>query len=125
MTLEHTNAFLDLVRRLTAVLERETAAVHGMALRNLDAIQAEKSGLVEAYEREVRRLRQAPTAKLPPEAIGPLRTLDARIRQNALTLAAARNVVEGVVRRLSEAAHATPYGGQAGGTAPVTLNEHI
>ena len=99
---------LTLMRQLRNVVARETEALRQMKLAPLADLQAEKTALAVAYEREVRDLRANPeifAALDNPvrEAFAEAsRELQATIGANVRALEAARHVVEGVVRTMSE-----------------------
>jgi hypothetical protein len=99
---------ITLMRQLQHVVMRETEALRQMKLAPLADLQAEKASLAIAYEREVRALRADPAifASLDlavregfAEAS---RELQATIATNMRALEAARQVVDGVVRTLSQ-----------------------
>lgn len=122
---ERTVLLRALMRELEGVMRAEAALLRGMRLDRIEALQAEKSALAEAYERELRALRQAPEAlaALAPaarESLGEaMRGFQAAVADNARRLGAARKVAEGVVRALgaSLAASRRPQPYQAPGTA--------
>lgn len=101
---------LGLMRELGEVMRAEVAVVGQMKLDRLAALQAEKSALAERYERELRAFRSEPeaAAALAPEIRDGLRDAMMELQASATTstrrLAAARGVVEGIVRVLGEAA---------------------
>ncbi|MCB1883979.1 MAG: hypothetical protein KDG89_08290 [Geminicoccaceae bacterium] len=135
--LERLSLLLALIQRLEDTLDRETSVIRQMRLKQLSELQAEKTALVEAYERELRQMRQRPDVlgALPIEARevleGAIRRLQGRIQANVGALGAARQVVEGVVRHLGEsvvALSARGYGkapAPAGHVIPVTFSQRI
>lgn len=132
--LERVSLLMTLIRRLEASLDRETALLKGLRVQHLAELQAEKASLVEAYERALRDLRRSPQllGDLGPEVRLELeaatRRLQGRIRANVTGLAAAKQVVEGVVRHLGEnlgAAANGGYGAPRGNVIPVTFSERV
>ena len=137
---ERVSMALTLMRQLRHVVARETEALRQMKLAPLADLQAEKTAIAVAYEREVRDLRAKPEifAALDTgqrEAFAEAsRELQATIAANVRALEAARNVVEGVVKTISESlqsvqrqpSYAPPGAGPAAGrSAPVALNREI
>jgi len=137
---ERVSMALTLMRQLRNVVARETEALRQMKLGPLADLQAEKTALAGAYEREVRDLRATPEifAALDTgqrEAFAEAsRELQATIAANVRALEAARNVVEGVVKTIGESLasvrHQSGYArhgaAAAPGTAvPVALNREI
>lgn len=137
---ERVSIALTLMRQLQHVVARETEALRQMKLAPLGDLQAEKTALAVAYEREVRDLRAKPAifAALDlaqREAFAEAsRELQATIAANVRALEAARSVVEGVVKTISESLQSVqrqpsyaPHGAAAapGTTAPVALNREI
>ncbi len=115
---------LMLMRQLQEVMRTENGLLRDMRLARLQELQAEKSSLAEAYELELRRLRQAPVAlaSLPDASRSLLeaemRAFQASVRANADRLLQSRRVVEGIVRVIGESLGATEprprgYRGQA------------
>jgi hypothetical protein len=99
---------LTLMRQLRNVVARETEALRQMKLAPLADLQAEKTALAVAYEREVRDLRANPEifAALDDNVRRAFaeasRELQATIGANVRALEAARHVVEGVVKTMSQ-----------------------
>jgi hypothetical protein len=137
---ERVSMALTLMRQLRHVVARETEALRQMKLAPLADLQAEKTALAVAYERAVRDLRATPEifAALDPaqrEAFAEAsRELQATIAANVRALEAARDVVEGVVKTMSESLASVqrqpsyaPRGAVAapGTTTPVALNREI
>lgn len=138
---ERVSLALTLMRQLRDVVARETEALRQMKLAPLADLQAEKTALAVAWEREVRELRQAPEIfaaldMAQRETFAEAsRELQATIAANVRALEAARGVVEGVVKTLSDSLAAVrpqpsyaPHGGAAaspGATTPVALNREI
>jgi hypothetical protein len=106
--LEQVTVLMTLMKRLVQVMDHERAILKSIRLDALPDLQDEKVALAEAYEIEIARLRCSPEA---------LATLDPHVRlqlhdamccfQESVTinqhaLSAARNVVEKVLRNLSE-----------------------
>jgi hypothetical protein len=133
---------MTLLERLSALLDAEIGLLRRMQLTGLAELLAEKEQLTIAYERELRALRRE------PEVLGGLagerrRALEAAIRDFQTRLAAsrrqsaaARQVLEDIVRLV--AASAAPragapagYGPACGGpqrqpgAVPVALNRRI
>ncbi len=108
--LERASVLLTLMRELRAVLERENLLLRNMGLEELRSLQEDKHALADAYEVEVRRLRQSPdfVASLDPEVRATLeeamRALQETMRRNLNALGAARLVAERVARHIAEAA---------------------
>ncbi len=106
--LERVAVLLTLMRELEGVMRLENGMLREMKLGRMRQIQAEKAALAEAYEIELRGLRSAPEtmAGLPDGVRQGLeqatRSFQAAARTNADALAAARTVVEGVVRLIGE-----------------------
>lgn len=104
---------LMLMRQLQEVMRTENGLLRDMRLARLQELQAEKSSLAEAYELELRRLRQAPAAvaSLPDASRSLLeaetRAFQATVRANADRLLQSRQVVEGIVRVIGESLGAT------------------
>ena len=103
-----TAVLLTLMRELEEVMRAEDALLRDMRLERLTALQEEKAALADAYEAELRRLRDAPdtVGALEPEVRRALdeamRSFREAVRANARRLEAARKVVEGVVKALGE-----------------------
>lgn len=131
---------LTVMRQLQHVVARETETLRQMKLAPLADLQAEKAALAVAWEREVRVLRATPEifAALEPsvrEAFAAAsRELQATIAANVRALAAARQVVEGVVRTLGQSMESVQRrpgyapGGratEAGAAVPVAINREI
>ncbi len=122
--LERITVLMTLMRRLGQVMERESALLRGMRLDALEDLQQEKGVLAEAYEIELRRLRGEPElmSELDPavreELTEAMRAFQDRLRANRLTLEAAREVVEKVIRHIGDdlAKSRAPggYGGRDG-----------
>jgi hypothetical protein len=99
---------LTLMRELEEVMRAEDALLREMRLERLRALQEEKAALADAYEAELRRLRDTPdvVGALDPDVRRALdeamRSFRAAVQANARKLEAARKVVEGVVRALGE-----------------------
>jgi len=137
---ERVSMALTLMRQLRNVVARETEALRQMKLAPLADLQAEKTALAVAYEREVRDLRASPEifaaldlAQRETFAEGS-RELQATIAANVRALEAARRVVEGVVKTISESLQSVqrqpsyaPHGAvpAPGPSAPVALNREI
>ncbi|MFO1068703.1 MAG: hypothetical protein U1E14_09285 [Geminicoccaceae bacterium] len=104
--LERVAILLALMRELEGVMQQEGQVLRTMRLDRLEALQAEKATLAEAYEIELRAFRKDPAAAagLPAEARRTLedasRTFQQAIRANVRAIQAGRQVVEGIVRRL-------------------------
>lgn len=120
--LERVAMLLTLLRRLEDVMARENEAVRRMRLEPLAGLHAEKEALAGAYERQLRELRCRPelVGALPIEARRELETGMRRFqcasRRNAEVLAAARTVIDKLMRRLADGlgqsrAPAARYGG--------------
>ncbi len=131
---------LTVMRQLQHVVVRETEALRQMKLAPLADLQAEKAALADSYERLVRELRAAPEifAALEPPVRESFalasRELQATIAANVRALAAARQVVDGVVRTLGQSLESVrgrrgyAPAGQVGETAavvPVAINREI
>ena len=106
---------LTLMRQLQEVMRTENGLLreHARSTR-LQELQAEKSALAEAYELELRRLRQAPeaVASLSRREPQPAGSRNARVpgdgaRQRRPAAAVAARVVEGIVRVIGESLGAT------------------
>jgi hypothetical protein len=103
-----TAVLLTLMRELEEVMRAEDALLRDMRLERLKALQEEKAALADAYEAELRRMRDAPdtVGALEPEVRRALdeamRSFREAVRANARRLEAARKVVEGVVKALGE-----------------------
>jgi hypothetical protein len=101
---------LTLMQQLEGVMQAEHALLREMRIERLRELQAEKAGLAEHYELELRRLRTSPEtlAAASPEGRAALETgmrgFRVAVRRNAERLAQARDLVEGVVRALGEGA---------------------
>lgn len=137
---ERVSLALTLMRQLRHVVARETEALRQMKLAPLADLQAEKTALAVAYERDVRDLRARPEIfaaldKGQREAFAEAsRELQATIAANVRALDAARRVVEGVVQTISlslqsvqrQPGYASHGAVPAPGTsAPVALNREI
>ena len=138
---ERVSMALTLMRQLRHVVARETEALRQMKLAPLADLQAEKTALAVAYEREVRDLRANPAifAALDDhvrEAFAEAsRELQATIGANVRALEAARQVVEGVVKTMSQSLESVQRrpGYQPGGrtadppsaAVPVAFNREI
>jgi hypothetical protein len=132
---------LTLMRQLRHVVARETEALRQMKLAPLADLQAEKTALADAYEREVRALRADPLIFAALETpvreafAAASRELQATIAANVRALEAARHVVEGVVETMSESLESVRRrpsyqpGGRAsdppGAAVPVAFNREI
>ena len=103
-----TAVLLTLMRELEEVMRAEDALLRDMRLERLKALQEQKAALADAYDAELRRLRNAPDAvgALEPEVRRALdeamRSFREAVRANARRLEAARKVVEGIVKALGE-----------------------
>jgi hypothetical protein len=110
--------FLTLMRQLEEVMQAEQVLLREMKLDRLRELQSEKSSLAEHYELELRRLRTSPElfAAMDLEDRSALeermRRFKSALRRNAERLAQAREVVDGVIRALSDGLAVA--GGQAG-----------
>ncbi len=137
---ERVSMALTLMRQLRHVVARETEALRQMKLAPLADLQAEKTALAVAYEREVRDLRAIPEIfaaldMAQREAFAEAsRELQATIAANVRALEAARRVVEGVVETIGESLKSVQgrSGYASGGaatpasaTGPVALNREI
>src|SRR4051794_8717878 len=131
--LGRTAVLLTLMRELEEVMRAEDALLRDMRLDRLRALQAEKTALADAYEAELRRLRDAPdtVGALEPEVRRALdeamRSFRAAVQANARRLDAARRV-EGVVKALGESVAAAqrparyrPGAADRGGALVVSL----
>jgi hypothetical protein len=104
---ERVSMTLTLMRQLRHVVVLETEALRQMKLAPLADLQAEKTALAVAYEREVRDLRATPEifAALDDavrEAFAEAsRELQTTIAANVRALEAARHVVQGMVKTIS------------------------
>jgi len=127
---ERISLALTVMRQLQHVVGRETEALRQMKLAPLGDLQAEKSELALAYEREVRALRANPEifaaldTPVRESFAQAARELEATIAANVRALEAARQVVDGVVRTLGQSLEAVrprpayaPSGAGAGGGA--------
>ena len=119
--LERITVLMTLMRRLGQTMDHECAVLRGMRLDALREVQHEKGLLAEAYEIELRRLRGRPelVQELDPAIRAALfeamRDLQERVRSNRLALDAAREVVERVVRAISDGlSRANAVGGYTG-----------
>lgn len=118
--LEQVTVMITLIRQLEAVLEHENRALKAVNMTVVEELQEEKSLLVEAYEIEMRKL------MVDPSILGSLDdhvrlTLDEAVRQlqatssrNTAMLAAAKTVIERLVRKLGESMAKTAIGGRYG-----------
>jgi hypothetical protein len=137
---ERVSLALTVMRQLQHVAMRETEALRQMKLDPLADLQAEKAALAAAYEREVRALRAKPEifASLDQSVRESFaqasRELQTTLAANMRALEAARQVVDGVVRTLSQSMGSVQRrpnyapSGQAGEPAmavPVALNREI
>jgi flagellar biosynthesis/type III secretory pathway chaperone len=106
--LEQVTVMMTLMRRLVQVMDHERALLRSMRLDALPDVQDEKVALAEAYEIEVARLRRSPEtlASLEPHVRAQLhdamRALQESMTVNLQALAAARQVVERVLRSIGE-----------------------
>ncbi len=131
---------LTVMRQLQHVVARETETLRQMKLAPLADLQAEKAALAVAWEREVRALRATPEIFAALETpvreafAAASRELQATIAANVRALAAARQVVEGVVRTLGQSMETlqrhpgyAPGGRatEAGAAVPVAINREI
>jgi hypothetical protein len=137
---ERVSLALTVIRQLQHVVMRETEALRQMKLAPLADLQAEKAALATAYEREVRALRADPgifaslDLAVRESFAEASRELQATIATNMRALEAARQVVDGVVRTLSQSMASVQRrpsyapGGRASEPAasvPVALNREI
>lgn len=116
---------LTLMRQLQEVMRTENGLLREMRLARLQELLAEKAALAEAYERELRRWRQAPgaVAEIGPASRATLETamreFQAAVRGNAERLLQSRRAVEDLVRVIGDSLHGgPPPRAYAGGTQP-------
>ena len=106
--LEQVTVMITLVRQLETVMQREIRALRTMAMDEVEALQNEKALLTDAYEVEMGKLRRDPhiLGSLDDHARATLdeaiRDLQATARRNRDALAAAKTVVERIVKKLDE-----------------------
>lgn len=106
--LERVAVLLTLMRRLEGVMRLENGILRDMKLGRIADLQREKTELAETYEVELRALRSSPeiVASLPDDVRADLehatRSFQETVRANVQALAAARTVVEGIVRHIGE-----------------------
>jgi hypothetical protein len=124
---------MTLMRELEGLMQAENALLREMRIGEIQALQIEKSGLTDSYERELRKLRVEPmrVGELAPELRQELelamRSFQAVTADNARRLAAAKTVLEGVVRSLGESltvargAISYPRRGYGGGASVISL----
>jgi hypothetical protein len=125
---------IETTERLADVLQRETALLRAMKLREAATVQVEKATLAEIYERSIREM-QAQNGTLaqaiPASQIGALRKAGERLASaaadNERALRAARAVNERVLAAIVDAAreqrmptHA--YGAHGYGAGPAALS---
>jgi hypothetical protein len=138
---ERVSMTLTLMRQLRHVVVLETEALRQMKLAPLADLQAEKTAIALAYEREVRDLRATPeifAALDDPvrEAFAEAsRELQTTIAANVRALEAARQVVQGIVKTISDSLESVQRrpsyqpGGRvpepASGAVPVAFNREI
>lgn len=120
--LEQVTVLMTIMRQLGQVMEHECRILRTMQLEGLNDLQAEKVALAEAYEIELRHLRQTPEtlASLEPEIRRELeaatREFQTAVGRNAQALAATKTVVERLCRSISESLAASgPSRAQYGG----------
>jgi flagellar biosynthesis/type III secretory pathway chaperone len=106
--LEQVTILMTLMKRLVQVMDHERAILKSMRLDALPDLQDEKMALAEAYEIEVGRLRCSPEAlaSLDPHVRAQLheamRSFQESMTVNLQALAAAREVVERVLRNIAD-----------------------
>ena len=128
--LEQVTVVMTLMRRLVQVMDHERAILKSMRLDALPDLQDEKVALAEAYEIEIARLRCSPevVASLEPYVRAQLHdamcSFQESVTANLQTLAAARGVVDEVLRNIAESlargANSLAYGarGETGELEP-------
>lgn len=132
--LEKAAVLMTLMKRLGQIMDHERALLASMRLDDLRELQEEKSALAEAYEVELGRLRKAPETFAALDR-GVRRQLEESMRHfqeaahsNTLALAAAKTVVDKIVRNIADglARHRRgPSYGPPGAAAAHTSGEVI
>ncbi len=126
--LERVTVLLTLMRELEGVMRLENGILREMKLGRMADLQHEKAALAESYEVELRAMRSSPefVAQLPDGVRASLehasRSFQEVARANVQALAAARAVVEGIVRHIGDSLAAvrpsrSGYPGMAGAVA--------
>lgn len=133
--IDQTGPVADLVQvvgRLTAVLEREVAMLRAMKPAELQAVQEDKMALTAAYEARIKALKDEPAAldalapSLRAELKAALDRLRAALGENERSLRAAKDATGRVLRAIAEelenrrpeAAGYSGKGAQSPGRAP-------
>jgi ABC-type antimicrobial peptide transport system ATPase subunit len=106
--LEQVTVLMTLMKRLVQVMDHERAILKSIRLDALPDLQDEKVALAEAYAIEIARLRCSPEAlaSLDPHVRAQLHdamcSFQESVTVNLHALSAARDMVEKVLRNLSE-----------------------
>ncbi len=107
--LEKAAILMTLMKRLGQIMDHERALLNSFRLDDLNELQEEKTALVEAYELEMMRLREAPEAfaalddGVREQIEAAMRRFQDASQSNVRALAAAHTVVEKVVRNIGDA----------------------
>lgn len=118
--LEQVTVMITLIRQLEEILEKENRALKAMTMADFEALQPDKALLTEAYEIEMRKLRQNPQilgsldSSVRQALDDAVRQLQATSRRNAHALEAARVVIERLVEKLGQNAQSVSRGGRYG-----------
>lgn len=127
---ERTVLLITLMRRLADVMARQGEIVRALRLEGLADLVEEQRVLTEAFERELLAFRAGPhLAGALPEASRAeleleMRSLRRAFRSNVRTIAAARSVMEGLLRQLRRScAAAVPAQGAT--VIPVAFDRQV
>lgn len=106
--LEKAAILMTLMKRLGQIMDHERALLTSMRLDDLKDLQEEKVALAEAYEFELKRLRQAPETfaaldlSVRDQIEGAMRRFQEAASSNMQSLEAAQTVVDKVVRNIAD-----------------------
>ena len=106
--LEKAAILMTLMKRLGQIMDHERALLSSMRLDDLRELQEEKAALTDAYEVELQRLRKTPETfaalegDVRRQVEDGMRRFQEAAQSNMLAIAAAKTVVDKIVRNIAD-----------------------